>query len=110
MAHIYPRLALTNEWDTCAAQAIVECAGGSVVQHVGGQPANPFGQPVTYNKENLLNPHFVVYGKVVPSRKAKKQQKEVIFGGDEVEKASALSPLIVGALLAAAAAAYAVLR
>ena len=26
-AHVYPRLAPTSEWDTCAAQAIVECAG-----------------------------------------------------------------------------------
>ena len=29
-AHVYPRLAPTSEWDTCAAQAIVECAGGKV--------------------------------------------------------------------------------
>jgi 3'(2'), 5'-bisphosphate nucleotidase len=35
-AHIYPRLAPTSEWDTCAAQAIVECAGGKVLQAEGG--------------------------------------------------------------------------
>ena len=29
-AHIYPRLAPTSEWDTCAAHAIVLCAGGEV--------------------------------------------------------------------------------
>lgn len=29
-AHVYPRLAPTSEWDTCAAHAIVECAGGKV--------------------------------------------------------------------------------
>ena len=29
-AHVYPRLAPTMEWDTCAAQAIVEVAGGKV--------------------------------------------------------------------------------
>lgn len=37
-AHIYPRLAPTSEWDTCAAQAIVECAGGKVLQAEGGIP------------------------------------------------------------------------
>lgn len=31
-AHVYPRLAPTCEWDTAAAQAVVEEAGGSVVQ------------------------------------------------------------------------------
>jgi 3'-phosphoadenosine 5'-phosphosulfate (PAPS) 3'-phosphatase len=108
---MYPRLAPTNEWDTCAAQAIVECAGGTVVQHATpGQPPNPSGKAVCYNKEDLLNPHFVVYGKVVPSRKAKKQQKEVVFGGDDAEKSSALSPLVVAALVAAAAVCYAVMR
>ena len=29
-AHIYPRMGPTCEWDTCAAQAIVECGGGKV--------------------------------------------------------------------------------
>lgn len=32
MAHIYPRLAPTCEWDTAAAHAIVEEAGGVVLQ------------------------------------------------------------------------------
>ncbi len=54
-AHIYPRVAPTMEWDTAAAQIIVEEAGGLVWQF-GTQ------QPLLYNKENLLNPHFVVYG------------------------------------------------
>ena len=48
-AHIYPRLAPTSEWDTCAAQAIVECAGGEVLQHAGGKDCEP-GKPVAYNK------------------------------------------------------------
>jgi len=56
-AHIYPRLAPTMEWDTAAAQIVVEEAGGTVLQ-AGTE------SPVVYNKENLLNPHFVVYGKV----------------------------------------------
>ncbi|WP_020537415.1 3'(2'),5'-bisphosphate nucleotidase CysQ [Lewinella cohaerens] len=56
-AHLYPRLAPTMEWDTAAAQIIAEEAGGKVVQA-------ETGEPVVYNKENLLNPHFIVYGQV----------------------------------------------
>lgn len=51
-AHIYPRMAPTMEWDTCAAQAILEEAGGSVLQ------ADSL-EPVVYNKEKLLNPSFI---------------------------------------------------
>lgn len=54
-ADIYPRLALTSEWDTAAAQAIVEQAGGKIVQL-------DFSD-MTYNqKENILNPFFLVLG------------------------------------------------
>jgi len=54
-ADIYPRLGLTSEWDTAAAQAVVECAGGKVVQLNG--------EPVMYNaKADILNPHFLVFG------------------------------------------------
>lgn len=54
-ADIYPRLGLTSEWDTAAAQAVVECAGGKVVQLDG--------TPLLYNtKDDILNPHFLVYG------------------------------------------------
>jgi 3'(2'), 5'-bisphosphate nucleotidase len=54
-ADVYPRLGLTSEWDTAAAQAVVECAGGQVVQ--------TDGTPLLYNaKEDILNPHFIVYG------------------------------------------------
>ncbi|CEL98606.1 unnamed protein product [Vitrella brassicaformis CCMP3155] len=60
-AHVYPRLAPTCEWDTCAAHAIVNEAGGRVVQATGGSPCEE-GEPVRYNKENTLNPFFVVYG------------------------------------------------
>ena len=52
-ADIYPRFAPTMEWDTAAGQAIVEQAGGSVLQH-------GTGEPLKYNKENLLNPWFIV--------------------------------------------------
>jgi 3'(2'), 5'-bisphosphate nucleotidase len=54
-AHLYPRLAPTMEWDTAAAQIVVEEAGGRVLQ-AGTE------EPVVYNKPNLLNPHFVVSG------------------------------------------------
>ena len=51
-AHIYPRLGPTSEWDTAAAHAVVEAAGGSVTQVNGA--------PLRYNqKESLLNPHFI---------------------------------------------------
>jgi 3'(2'), 5'-bisphosphate nucleotidase len=54
-ADIYPRLGLTSEWDTAAAQAVVEQAGGAVVELDG--------QPLAYNaKEDILNPHFLVRG------------------------------------------------
>ncbi|CAM9642467.1 unnamed protein product [Scytosiphon promiscuus] len=60
-AHVYPRLAPTSEWDTCASHAIVTAAGGQVLQHAGGKEGEP-GEDVRYNKEEPLNPFFVVYG------------------------------------------------
>lgn len=51
-AHIYPRLGPTMEWDTAAAQIILEEAGGSVLTWEGQGP-------LKYNKENLLNPYFI---------------------------------------------------
>lgn len=51
-AHIYPRMGPTMEWDTAAGQAIVENAGGKVVQAGNGEN-------VLYNKPDLLNPWFV---------------------------------------------------
>ena len=54
-ADIYPRLGLTSEWDTAAAQAVVEQAGGAVLELHGG--------PLLYNnKADILNPHFLVRG------------------------------------------------
>ncbi|MFT4799826.1 MAG: 3'(2'), 5'-bisphosphate nucleotidase [Candidatus Azotimanducaceae bacterium] len=54
-ADLYPRFAPTSEWDTGAAQALVVAAGGQVV--------NLDFEPLDYNaKENILNPHFVVFG------------------------------------------------
>ena len=53
-ADIYPRTGPTMEWDTAAAQCVVEEAGGSV--------AALDGSPMLYNKPSLLNPGFVVRG------------------------------------------------
>jgi 3'(2'), 5'-bisphosphate nucleotidase len=55
-AHLYPRFAPTMEWDTAAAQIIVEEAGGQVIIQNSQTPVN-------YNKKSLLNPYFVVQGK-----------------------------------------------
>lgn len=53
-ADIYPRLAPTSEWDTAAAHAVVTAAGGVVL--------NIELEPLRYNKEDILNPYFVVLG------------------------------------------------
>jgi 3'(2'), 5'-bisphosphate nucleotidase len=49
----YPRLGPTMEWDTAAGQVIAECAGARVQEYESGAV-------LRYNKENLLNPWFVV--------------------------------------------------
>jgi 3'(2'), 5'-bisphosphate nucleotidase len=54
-ADIYPRLALTSEWDTAAAQAVVEAAGGKVIDLTLNV--------MRYNtKADILNPYFFVIG------------------------------------------------
>lgn len=53
-AHIYPRFGPTMEWDTAAAHAIVSAAGAMV--------KTPEGKELLYNKEDLLNPYFIVEG------------------------------------------------
>lgn len=50
-ADIYPRLGPTCEWDTAAAQAVLEAAGGLVVTLAG--------EPLCYGKDDILNPSFV---------------------------------------------------
>ncbi|MEG1634185.1 MAG: 3'(2'),5'-bisphosphate nucleotidase CysQ [Rikenellaceae bacterium] len=52
VADIYPRFAPTMEWDTAAGDAILRAAGKLLVDKESGKP-------LTYNKENLLNPHFI---------------------------------------------------
>lgn len=51
-ADVYPRFGPTMEWDTAAAQAVLEAAGGSVIN-------NDTSQPLFYNKEVLRNSFFV---------------------------------------------------
>ena len=58
-ADIYPRLAPTMEWDTAAADAIVRESGKMTCQYDQTQTPNDY-MPLKYNKENLLNPWFVV--------------------------------------------------
>ena len=52
-ADIYPRLAPTMEWDTAAGHAIAFCSGARIFEYESGNT-------LTYNKENLLNPWFIV--------------------------------------------------
>lgn len=51
MADLYPRLAPTCEWDTAAAHAILEGAGG-VVSRLNGEP-------LAYGKLEVQNPYFI---------------------------------------------------
>jgi 3'(2'), 5'-bisphosphate nucleotidase len=54
-ADVYLRLGLTSEWDTAAAQCVLEEAGGAVLDLAG--------RPFRYNRgESLLNPEFVAVG------------------------------------------------
>ncbi len=53
-ADIYPRFAPTMEWDTAAAHAIVLKSGKKVTH-------SDYKTDLVYNKEDLLNPHFIVH-------------------------------------------------
>ena len=53
-ADVYPRFAPTMEWDTAAGSAIAEAVGLSVISQESQKP-------LKYNKENLLNPYFLVH-------------------------------------------------
>lgn len=50
-ADIYPRMGPTCEWDTAAAQAVLEAAGGTV--------CTLSGQSLQYGKREILNPFFI---------------------------------------------------
>jgi len=52
---VYPRFGPTSEWDTAAAQCVLEAAGGCVI--------DPGGRPLRYNqRETLLNGDFLALG------------------------------------------------
>ena len=53
-AHLYAKPGRCWEWDTAPGQIILEEAGGSVVRMDNGQP-------LMYNKEEFLNPHFIMW-------------------------------------------------
>lgn len=54
-ADLYPRLAPTSEWDTAAAQAVLEAAGGKVMM-------TDFTTLRYNSKDNILNPNFLAIG------------------------------------------------
>ena len=53
-ADFYPRFSPTSEWDTAAAQCVLEAAGGRVTDTAGRR--------LGYNKEQILNPSFLAFG------------------------------------------------
>ncbi|MGA8282280.1 MAG: 3'(2'),5'-bisphosphate nucleotidase CysQ, partial [Desulfobacterales bacterium] len=53
LADMYPRLGPTCEWDTAAGQAVAEMAGAKLLDY-------KTGEPLKYNRPDLLNPWFVV--------------------------------------------------
>ncbi len=54
-ADVYPRLGTTMEWDTAAAHAVLNAAGGSLI--------GLDGAPFVYAKDGFKNPHFVAKGR-----------------------------------------------
>jgi 3'(2'), 5'-bisphosphate nucleotidase len=56
LADLYPRFGPTMEWDTCAAQAVLEAAGGSV-RTLADDAVLRYGKP------GWLNPHFYAAGR-----------------------------------------------
>lgn len=56
IADLYPRFGRTMEWDTCAPQAVLEAAGGTVRMMDGDE--------LRYGKPGWENPHFVCTGRI----------------------------------------------
>ena len=54
VADAYPRFGPTSEWDTAAAQCVLEAAGGRLTDFEM--------RPLTYNKRSVLNPWFLASG------------------------------------------------
>lgn len=61
LADFYPRLAPTSEWDTAAAQAVLEAAGGAVVN--AEATSGGWLEALVYNRnDTLINPGFFAWG------------------------------------------------
>ena len=52
-ADLYPRMGPTCEWDTAAGQAVAEFAGAKMLNF-------KTGEPLKYNRDDILNPWFIV--------------------------------------------------
>lgn len=61
-AHAYPRAALTMEWDTAAGHAIALGAKCHMFRMEELNKELKWSHPMVYNKQNLLNPFFIVCG------------------------------------------------
>lgn len=59
-ADVYPRYGRTMEWDTAAGQAVLEAAGGRVMELDGDREVGP----LLYGKiaRGFDNPHFIAWG------------------------------------------------
>ncbi len=74
---VYPRLGPTSEWDTAAAQCILEEAGG--------QLTDIWMRPLRYNtKSSLLNPPFIAFGddrrdwsRYIPEQFAERERERI---------------------------------
>ncbi len=55
VADLYPRFGRTMEWDTAGPQAVLEAAGGRVLDTAG--------KPLSYGKPGWENPHFICCGR-----------------------------------------------
>lgn len=61
-ADLYVRYGRTREWDTAAAQCVLECAGGLVIDLERNEP-------LLYAKPELLNPSFLAYGDAIVAQR-----------------------------------------
>ena len=61
-ADVYPRYGATSEWDTAAGQAILETAGGRVMElDAEGREVGPLRYG--HAERSFLNPHFIAWGR-----------------------------------------------
>lgn len=67
-ADVYPRMGPTCEWDTAAAQAVLEAAGGAM--------RSLSGQALRYGKPEVLNPFFIAAAPGLPAAWPAFQPKE----------------------------------